>query len=190
MARSSRRQTTSSAWPDYNSTNRLALNRLRFDRIMQVGTTFYLQITGRAAFLSRGLARASSLSSNGLGVLGRTWHEACPESIMSKATLSPLFPATQKDVSRLRQSATDAVNDFSSTALTHANKVGGQLHDLADHLQKEGRNNFDRARGKVTDIVRTGGDFARENPVTCIGIALAVGFLIGLSRRRSAPRND
>ncbi len=109
---------------------------------------------------------------------------------MAKGTLSPLFPATQRDVSRLTQSATDAVNDFSTTATTHATKVGGQLRDLAGHLQEEGENNFSRARGKVIDWVGVVQDFTTERPLVCIGAALAVGILIGLSRRRNSSAND
>jgi ElaB/YqjD/DUF883 family membrane-anchored ribosome-binding protein len=110
---------------------------------------------------------------------------------MPKGILSPFFPASQRDVSRLRQSATDAVNDFSTSAVSHANKVGGQLVDLADHLHREGRSHFERAKGKAFDLARTGGTFARENPLACIGVALALGVLIGLScRRASAARND
>ncbi len=103
---------------------------------------------------------------------------------MSKGILSPLFPTSQRDVSRLRQSATDAVSDLSSTAAAHANKVGNHLSRLADDLQKEGRTHFNRAQGRALDLARTSQQFARENPVACIGIALAVGFLIGWSRRR------
>jgi ElaB/YqjD/DUF883 family membrane-anchored ribosome-binding protein len=109
---------------------------------------------------------------------------------MAKGTLSPLFPATQRDVSRLRQSATDAVNDFSTTATNHAGKVGGQLRDLAGHLQEEGGNNFSRARGKVFDLIGAVQDFTTERPLVCIGAALAVGFLIGLSRRRKPSSNE
>lgn len=109
---------------------------------------------------------------------------------MSKGTLTPLFPATQRDVSRLTQSATDAVNDFSSTATTHANKVGGQLRDLADHLQDEGRSNYRRAKSKLVDLAEVARDFATERPLVCIGAALLVGLLIGLSRRRSVRAND
>ena len=110
---------------------------------------------------------------------------------MRKGILTPLFPATQKDVSRLRQSATDAVNDFSTSAVTHANKVGGQLVDLADHLQSEGRTNLDRAKGKALGYVRSGRELISEYPLATIGIVLAVGIFIGWSRsRRSAePRN-
>ncbi len=95
-----------------------------------------------------------------------------------------MFPATQRDVSRLKQSATDAVNDFSSTATTHANKVSGQLRDLADHLQNEGRTNYQRARVKLVDLAEVARDFTTERPLVCIAVALAVGVLIGLSRRR------
>jgi ElaB/YqjD/DUF883 family membrane-anchored ribosome-binding protein len=109
---------------------------------------------------------------------------------MPKGILSPLFPATQRDVSRLKQTATDAVNDFSSTATSHANKVSGQLQDLAGHLQEEGSANFDRAKGKLVGLVGVAREFANERPLVCIGAALAVGFLIGLSRRRRpAPEN-
>jgi len=103
---------------------------------------------------------------------------------MPKGILSPFFPATQRDVSRLRQSATDAVNDFSSTATSHVKKVGGQVQDLAGHLQEEGAANLDRAKGRLFDFVSEARDFAYERPLFCIGAALAVGFLIGLSRRR------
>jgi ElaB/YqjD/DUF883 family membrane-anchored ribosome-binding protein len=101
----------------------------------------------------------------------------------SKSRLS-LFPATQQDVSRLRQSATDAVNDFGSTAATHATKVGGQLQDLAEHARDESRQRLNQVRARVSDMVNTAVDFASDRPLVCIAAALAVGFLIGRSRRR------
>ncbi len=100
----------------------------------------------------------------------------------SKSRIS-LFPATQQDVSRLRQSATDAVNDFSTTASAHAEKVKGQIVDLADHARKEGSQRLNQVRTKVTDLAEVAMDFATERPLICIGAALAVGFLIGISRR-------
>ena len=101
-----------------------------------------------------------------------------------------MFPASQRDVSRLRQSATDAVNDFSSSATSHAHQVGGHLQDLADHLQEEGSTNFNRAKGTLADLVGAARDFAGERPLVCVGTALAIGLLIGLSRRRPAPIDD
>ncbi len=104
--------------------------------------------------------------------------------IMATKSRLSLFPATQQDVSRLRQSATDAVNDFGSTAVTHASKVKGQLHDLAEHARDESSQQLNQVRTRVAELVDTVTDFASERPLICIGAALAVGFLIGLSRRR------
>jgi ElaB/YqjD/DUF883 family membrane-anchored ribosome-binding protein len=103
----------------------------------------------------------------------------------SKSRLS-LFPATQRDVSRLRQSATDAVNDFSTSAAAHANKVSDQLRTLADHARDEGRAQVGRVRARVADIADTAMEFASDRPLLCIGVALAVGYLIGRSRRTRA----
>ncbi len=102
---------------------------------------------------------------------------------MSNDTLSSAFPATRQDVSRLKQTATDAVNDLSSTAAVHASRAKGQLRDLAGHVQEEGGEQLDQVRGKFSDLVSTARDFAVERPLACIGVALAVGFLFGFSRR-------
>ncbi len=107
---------------------------------------------------------------------------------MPREIPSASFPATQRDVSRLRQSATDAVNDFSSTVASHANKVSGQFRDLAHHMRQEGRSNIHRVRVKLADLAQGTRDFARERPFLCLGAALALGVMIGLSRRR--PRRD
>jgi ElaB/YqjD/DUF883 family membrane-anchored ribosome-binding protein len=108
---------------------------------------------------------------------------------MSKGPRFTLFPASQRDVSRLRQSATDAVNDFSASASSHAGKVKGQLQDLAGHVQEEGGVSLERVRGSVIDFANVAYDFATERPLVCIGAALLVGFLIGAVRRRT-KRND
>ena len=102
---------------------------------------------------------------------------------MIKETLRATFPATQLDVANLKRTATDAVNDLGSTASVHASKARGQVRDLVGHFQDEGGEQFDRAKGKVSDVVNSARDYASERPLRCIGVALAVGFLIGLSRR-------
>jgi ElaB/YqjD/DUF883 family membrane-anchored ribosome-binding protein len=94
------------------------------------------------------------------------------------------FPATQEDISKLKQTATDALNDLSSTAAVHASKARGQVKDLASHIQDEGSEHIDQIKGKVTDLVYIARDFAAERPLTCIGAALFIGFVYGISRRR------
>jgi ElaB/YqjD/DUF883 family membrane-anchored ribosome-binding protein len=103
---------------------------------------------------------------------------------MSTPNRSSTFPATQDDISRLKQTATDAMNDLGSTAAVHAAKAKGQVRELAGHIQDEGGQNLDLFKGKVSDVVNMARDYAVERPFVCVGAALAIGFLYGLSRRR------
>jgi ElaB/YqjD/DUF883 family membrane-anchored ribosome-binding protein len=102
---------------------------------------------------------------------------------MNNETIRSSFPATQQDVSNLKQTATDAVNDLGSTASVHASKAKSHIKDLVGHFQDEGGEQLAQAKGKLLDIVNSARDYASERPLVCIGVALAVGFLIGLSRR-------
>lgn len=104
---------------------------------------------------------------------------------MNNETPRSAFPATQQDVSNLKQTATDAVNDLGNTASVHAHKAKGQVRDLVGHLQDEGGEQLDQAKGRLGDVVNSARDYAAERPLACIGIALAVGFLFGLSRRKA-----
>jgi len=103
---------------------------------------------------------------------------------MSNQTTSP-FPSTQQDVARLKQTAIDAVTDLSSTATVHASKAKEQLKELAGHVQEEGSEHIDQLKGKLNNVLGTGREFISANPLGCIAAAVTVGFLLGLSRRRS-----
>ena len=107
---------------------------------------------------------------------------------MSNPSRSVPFPATQEDISKLKQTATDALNDLGSTAAAHASRAKGQARELANHLRDEGADQVDQLRGKVSDLVFIARDYAVERPFVCIGAALAIGFLIGASRRRRSSR--
>ncbi len=93
------------------------------------------------------------------------------------------FPSTRQDVSNLKQTAVDAANDLGSTAAAHASKAKGQLRDLAGHAQEESADQLNQLRSQVNDFSGTARDYVSTRPLTCLGIALAVGFLFGLSRR-------
>src|SRR5579863_8705161 len=101
---------------------------------------------------------------------------------MINETLRSLFPATQEDVANLKQTATDAVNDLGSTVSVHASKAKSQVKDLVGHFQDEGGEQLYRAKGNLLDVVNSARAYASERPLACIGVALAVGFLFGLSR--------
>jgi len=105
--------------------------------------------------------------------------------IMTNETLSSSFPATARDVSNLKQTATDAVNDLGSTAAVHASKAKSQFRDLSGHFQEEGGEQLMQVRTKLEDVVASARNYAAARPLTCIGIALAVGLLVGLTRRGS-----
>ncbi|MCE0484565.1 MAG: hypothetical protein LV479_10040 [Methylacidiphilales bacterium] len=94
------------------------------------------------------------------------------------------FPVTRQDVSALRQTATDAVNDLTSAASLHATKAKDQLHDLAGDFQEEGGQHLEKVGARLSDVTRAARDFAYEKPFVCIGAALALGFIFGFSRRR------
>src|ERR1700733_6195951 len=103
---------------------------------------------------------------------------------MSNETLAKSFPATQQDISELRKTATDAAADLTSTAAAHASKAKGQLRDLAGHARNEGMDQFEQMKEKFGTLAATGVEYIIQRPVTCVGVALFVGFLFGLSRRR------
>jgi ElaB/YqjD/DUF883 family membrane-anchored ribosome-binding protein len=98
--------------------------------------------------------------------------------------ISSSFPASQRDISQLRETAADAVCDLTSTAAAHATKAKGHLKDLAEHVQDEGGDQFNQMKEKFGTLAATAVEYVTERPLTCVGVALAVGFLFGLSRRR------
>jgi len=100
---------------------------------------------------------------------------------MINESLRSSFPATQQDVSSLKQTATDAVKDLASTASVHASKARSQVKDLVGHIQDEGGEQLHHAKVKLMDVVASARTYAAERPLACIGVALAVGFLIGRS---------
>jgi ElaB/YqjD/DUF883 family membrane-anchored ribosome-binding protein len=115
---------------------------------------------------------------------------------MPNDQLSSSFPETRRDVSKLKDTAVDAAKDLASTASTHVNKARGQVQDLAAHAHDEAYDQVGQLKSRATDLANTArdkaGDFADTardyvlaRPLTCLGIALGVGILFGLSRRGS-----
>ena len=123
------------------------------------------------------------------------------------------FPNTRKDVSKLKDTAIDAAKDLrdtaaehldkakghvadltttaveaakdlKSTAAGHASKAKGQLRDLATHAQSEGTDQLQQVRGQLGDLTDSARAYVSARPLAAVGVALAVGFLFGLTRRR------
>ncbi len=95
------------------------------------------------------------------------------------------FPQTRNDVNNLKETATEAAKDLASTATTHLNKARGQAQDLASHAKSEAYDQVGDLQGKVGDLATAARDYVVARPLTCLGTALAIGFIFGLSRRGS-----
>lgn len=87
-------------------------------------------------------------------------------------------------VSDLKSTAVDAAKDLKSTAAGHVEKAKGQLRDLATHAQTEGGEQLQQVRGQFDDLTDSTRAYISARPLAAVGVALAVGFLFGLSRRR------
>jgi ElaB/YqjD/DUF883 family membrane-anchored ribosome-binding protein len=104
---------------------------------------------------------------------------------MPNDNLSSSFPETRRDVDNLKQTAVEAAKDLKSTASAHVSKARSQVQDLAGHAQSEAYDQVDQVRGKVSDLADAAREYVLARPLTCLGTALAIGFLFGLSRRGS-----
>jgi ElaB/YqjD/DUF883 family membrane-anchored ribosome-binding protein len=104
---------------------------------------------------------------------------------MSNPTSVSSFPATQRDLSNLKQTATDAVADLSSTAAVHTTKAQNQIKELAGHVQEEGAEQVEQIKGSMNELVNAARNYALERPLACMGTAFAGGFLLAFCLSRS-----
>ena len=104
---------------------------------------------------------------------------------MINETPASSFPATKQDLANLKQTATDAVKDLSRTASVHAAKAKDQIQDLTGHVRQEGGDQLAVAQVKWGNMVTSARNYAAARPLACIGVALTIGLLFGLTRRSS-----
>jgi len=93
--------------------------------------------------------------------------------------ISESFPQTRQDLSNLKKTAVDAAKDIGSTASVHAKTAQGHLQDLASHAQEEGGQQLDQVKVTLNDLGEKLRDYAASRPFASIGVALAIGFLLG-----------
>jgi len=93
------------------------------------------------------------------------------------------FPLTQRDISHLTQTATRADSLIMSPAIKHASRVRDRLIELTGHAQDAVVQQLNEAKGRLFDVSNIARDYASKRPFACLGVALAVGFLVGLTRR-------
>jgi ElaB/YqjD/DUF883 family membrane-anchored ribosome-binding protein len=87
-------------------------------------------------------------------------------------------------VENLKSTAVEAAKDLRSTAAGHVDKARGQFRELASHAQAEGAQHLKKVRGQLEDVTDSARDYISARPLAAVGIALAIGFIIGATRRR------
>lgn len=97
----------------------------------------------------------------------------------------PAFQSTKNDISKIKNTASEAAQDLGERAVTHAEKAKSELSNLAKDAQEEGKKELEHAKAKFTDIVSCAKNYVSERPLAVAGAALVIGFLMGNCRSRS-----
>jgi len=96
--------------------------------------------------------------------------------------------AVKNDIAALTDQITDAINTFAGTASKQARKGYGQVRANAgaamDDVSERGSAMMDAAHNAASSIGETLEDAITERPLATAGIALGLGFLIGVTWRR------
>jgi len=102
--------------------------------------------------------------------------ESGMRNLTDKATYERLekdVAAVKNDISALTEQITDALNTFKGTATRQARQG-----------YKQARSNLDSVMSDVQDRSSAAEDVIRQRPLATVGVALGLGFLIGVTWRR------
>ncbi len=112
-------------------------------------------------------------------------------NMTDKATYERLekdVTAVKNDISALTDQITDALNSFAGTAQKQARRGYKQARANADaavdDLSERGGAMMDAAQDAAYSLEETLEDAIAERPLATVGIALGLGFLIGVTWRR------
>ncbi len=86
-------------------------------------------------------------------------------------------------VENLKSTAVDAAKDLRSTAAGHLDKARGQVRELGTHANEEGAEHLQQVRGQVEDVADSARAYISARPLMAVGVALAVGYILGARRR-------
>lgn len=96
--------------------------------------------------------------------------------------------AVKNDIAALTDQITDAINSFAGTATNQARRgykqVRANAEQAVDDMSERGSAMMDAAHDAASSIGETLEDAITERPLATVGIALGLGFLIGLTWRR------
>jgi ElaB/YqjD/DUF883 family membrane-anchored ribosome-binding protein len=96
--------------------------------------------------------------------------------------------AVKNDISALTDQITDALNSFAGTAKKQARRgykqARANVDSTVDDLSERGSAALDAAQDAALSIEETLEDVITQRPLATVGLALGLGFLIGVTWRR------
>jgi ElaB/YqjD/DUF883 family membrane-anchored ribosome-binding protein len=96
--------------------------------------------------------------------------------------------AVKDDISALTDQITDALNTFAGSAKKQARRgykqARANVDSAVEDISERGGAMMDAAQDTVSSIEETLEDVIQQRPLATVGLALGLGFLIGLTWRR------
>jgi ElaB/YqjD/DUF883 family membrane-anchored ribosome-binding protein len=113
------------------------------------------------------------------------------QDMTDKATFERLENDVAKvktDISDLAEQITDALNTIAGSARKQARRGYKQARDnvdsVVDDLSDRGHSMLNAAQDAAVSVEETLEDVIAERPLATVGLALGIGFLIGVTWRR------
>ena len=117
--------------------------------------------------------------------------EAAVKNLTDKATYERLEKdviAVKNDIAALTEQITDALNSFAGSATKQARRGYKQARANAEQavgeMSERGSAMMDAAQDAATSIEETLEDAITQRPLATVGLAIGLGFLIGVTWRR------
>ena len=117
--------------------------------------------------------------------------EAATKNLTDKATYERLekdVTAVKNDIAALTDQITDALNSFAGTATKQARRGYKQVRENAEHtmddMSERGGAMMDAAHDAASSIGESLEEVITERPLATVGLAIGIGFLIGVTWRR------
>jgi ElaB/YqjD/DUF883 family membrane-anchored ribosome-binding protein len=112
-------------------------------------------------------------------------------NLADKATTERLekdVAAVKNDISALTDQIADVINSFAGTAKKQARRGYKQARDnvdsAVDDMSERGSAMMDAAQDAALSIEETLEDVITQRPLATVGLAIGLGFLIGVTWRR------
>jgi ElaB/YqjD/DUF883 family membrane-anchored ribosome-binding protein len=112
-------------------------------------------------------------------------------NVTDKATYERLekdVTAVKNDIAALTDQITEVLNSFAGSAKKQARRGYDQARSraetAADDISERGSAMMDAAQDAASSLEETLEDAITQRPIATVGLALGIGFLIGLAWRR------